>query len=275
MKKTEQIIGFIILCLIMGCEKKTVWSLQNEQKETIIVDGMITNEKKVHQIKLTFPVQQLNDIAQPVSGAVVLISDKDSVYTLTENPVQKGIYETSSYFIGKVGNYYNLYINYNNEKIITARSILLREQTFNPIKYEQVNNTDLYQITWIADDYNAENYAMYEVLLDWSMVPGYETLNPDSCKARLLYYTLPTIDVSQVFAPDKQKIYFPKGTIVNEKRYSITREHAEFVRALLAETNWQGGLFDSAHSGLPGNIEGEASGFFAACGVSTLSLIIN
>ena len=120
MKKIEQIIGLIILCLIMGCEKKTVWSLQNEQKETIIVDGMITNEKKVHQIKLTFPVQQLNDIAQPVSGAVVLISDKDSVYTLTENPVQKGIYETSSYFIGKVGNYYNLYINYKNEKIINS-----------------------------------------------------------------------------------------------------------------------------------------------------------
>jgi len=103
MKKAEQIIGFIILCLIMGCEKKTVWSLQNEQKEMIIVDGMITNEKKVHQIKLTFPVQQLNDIPQPVSGAVVYISDKDSVYMLTENPVQKGVYQTSSYFLGKVG----------------------------------------------------------------------------------------------------------------------------------------------------------------------------
>ncbi|NTW34192.1 MAG: DUF4249 family protein [Bacteroidetes bacterium] len=123
--------------------------------------------------------------------------------------------------------------------------------------------------------YAPVRYAMWEILLDWSNVRDFQNQNPDSCKARLLYYSLPTIDVSQVLPPEIEKISFPLGTTITQKRYSLTSEHAEFIRALLYETNWEGGLFDSAHSNLPTNISKGAVGFFAVCSVTSVSLIVN
>lgn len=108
---------------------------------------------------------------------------------------------------------------------------------------------------------------MYEVLLDWSSAPGYENENPDSCKIKLYYYTLPTLDVSEVFAPDFEKVSFPSHTIITERRYSLTDEHAAFLRALLLETTWQGGFFNTANSNIPTNLSEGAKGFFGACGV--------
>ena len=96
-------------------------------------------------------------------------------------------------------------------------------------------------------------------------------MTPDT-SARLLYYTLPTIDVSEIFAPGIQTIYFPSGTYITEKKYSITREHAEYIRALLLESKWQGGLFDTEHANLPTNMSNGAIGFFGACGVNTIYL---
>jgi hypothetical protein len=141
---------------------------------------------------------------------------------------------------------------------------------FSVLKYIKDKNNGLYHITWVAENYNPQYYAMYEILLDWSSVTGYQSLPADSCKARLLYYTLPTLDVSEVFAPEKQKINFPAGTIIREKRFSLTHDHAEFIRALLSETNWSGGLFDCSHANLPTNLSDGAAGYFGACAVDSL-----
>jgi len=269
----KKLIYLFVLLSFLSCEKQVDWSLQNEQSDLIIVDGMITNEMKSHEIKLSYPVTQLNETPKPVSGATVLISDEDSTYHLTEQPVGSGIYKTASYFIGQVGNHYTLLINYNG-KIYSAKTTLIQGYVFNPLQYVQIGNNGLYHITWIANAYDAENFAMYEILLDWSGVPGYQGVDPDSCRSRLLYYTLPTIDVSQVFAPVVEKQYFPAGTIITENRYTLTREHAEFIRALLSETNWQGGLFDSEHANIPTNLSDGAIGFFSACGASKLSITV-
>ncbi len=269
----KRLLYIFIFLSFISCEKQVEWPLQSEHSNLIIVDGMITNEKKSHEIKITYPVTQLNETPKPVSGATVLISDEDSTYQLTEHPAGSGIYKTASYVIGRVGNHYTLLINLKG-KIYSAKTTLPQGYVFNPLQYAKVGNNGLYHITWIANTYNAERFAMYEILLDWSNVPGYQNINPDSCKSRLLYYTLPTIDVSQVFAPVVEKQYFPEGTIITETRYSLTREHAEFIRALLSETNWQGGLFDSEHANIPTNLSDGAIGFFSACGVTKLSLTV-
>ena len=108
---------------------------------------------------------------------------------------------------------------------------------------------------------------MYEIQLDWSSAPGYEKEPPDSCRQKLYYYTLKTIDVSEVFAPGMEKIIFPPGTIITERRYSLTDEHAAFIRAMLLETTWQGGFFNTATANTPTNLSEGAVGYFGACGV--------
>jgi hypothetical protein len=265
---------YLFFVLLISCEKRTDWQLQSENKNLIIVDGTITNQRKTdtNTIKLSFPVTQLNETQKPVTGAIVNISDEDSTYHLIEHPANSGIYKKK--FIAYPGKHYTLLINYNN-KIYSAQADMLSGINFQPLLYAKNTNNKLYHITKVVNNvYNPQNFAMWEILLDWSKVAGYQNQNPDSCKARVLYYTLPTIDVSQVLAPELEKISFPAGTIITERRYSLTKEHAEYIRALLSETNWDGGLFDSAHGNLPTNLSEGAAGFFAACGVTTLSITV-
>ncbi len=264
---------FILLIIITSCEKQTDWDLKGKPGDLIVVDGIITDEQKAHEIKLTFPVGQLNEIPEPVSGVNVIISNEDSVFQLTEHPSGSGIYVTDSTFLALTNKHYTLQIYYNNN-IYTAKAFIVPGISFSPLRYSKNSADEKYHIDWVANAYNADNYAMYEVLLDWSELPEYQNTNPDSCKAKLYYYTLPTLDVSEVLAPGKQKISFPAGTIITERRYSLTPEHAEFLRALLLETTWQGGLFDSEHADLPTNLSHGAFGFFGACSVTSLSLTV-
>ena len=94
-------------------------------------------------------------------------------------------------------------------------------------------------------------------------------------KAKLFFYTFNTIDVSySVFPQDKEKVYFPKGSKITEKKYSLTNEYAAYLRALLAETEWQGSLFENARDNLPTNISNNGLGYFSICSVISDSLIV-
>jgi hypothetical protein len=269
----KRLIYILVLLSFCSCEKQVGWPLQNEENNMIVVDGMITDEQKQHTVRLSLPVSNLNDTAQPVSGAIVTISGDDSVYTLTEYPVNSGIYKTHPFAFGQPGQNYTLKIQYQGSEY-NAQSYMLSGEAFTPLVYTKNIRDSLYHITWVANAYNPEKFAMWEILLDWSSVSGYTGLNPEECKARLLFYTLPTLDVSQVLTNELEKVYFPAGTLLVERRYSINAEHAAFIRALLSETNWQGGLFDSSHANLPTNVSGNAVGFFSACAVVSYSTIV-
>jgi hypothetical protein len=111
---------------------------------------------------------------------------------------------------------------------------------------------------------------MWEVFLDWSKVPGYQQTDSTKCKARMLFYTLSTLDVSEIFAPSLESISFPSGTKITETRYSLTPEYAEFIREVLLETQWQGSLFNTTPANVPTNLSEGGAGFFAVCGVSSI-----
>ena len=132
----------------------------------------------------------------------------------------------------------------------------------------------MFYIDWVANAFSSQEPAIWELLLDWSKVPGYENAGSAGCQARMLFYTLPTLDVSEIFAPEMEKISFPAGTIINERRYSITPEHAEFLREMLLETNWTGGLFSLANANVMTNLSAGAIGYFGACSVTSLSITV-
>jgi len=261
------ILYSLIIISIIGCDKKVDWPLQGGNTNLVIVDGTITDEDTIQSIKLSFPVTQLNAVPTPVSGATVVVSNNDSTYVFKENPANSGIYQHK--FKGTTDETYTLMINYNNDIFSAKTNMLPKILISQPIKPIKDSNDSLYHIS-VSNSYDAKNFAMYEILLDWSKN---NSMNPDS-SARLLYYTLPTIDINEIFVPGSQTVYFPARTIITERRYSITREHAEYIRALLLETNWQGGLFDSEHANLPTNLSAGAGGFFATCGVSVIKVQI-
>ena len=146
---------------------------------------------------------------------------------------------------------------------------------FGELKYARNDENNLYYVDWVANAFSTGNAAMWELLIDWSMVPGYGNLDSLDTHARMLFYTLPTLDVSEVFAPMVQSVYFPAGTIITERRYSLTPQHAGFIREMLLETNWTGGLFTVAPANVSTNLSDGAFGYFGACAVTELSVIVS
>ena len=263
----------LIIFVSLSCEKKVEWELQNEDNELIYVDGIITNELKKQTIKLTRIMSDPNEEPVPVSDAIVLVMIGDSVIEFNEEVANSGIYQTANPVKGIVEQPYFLRIIYEGINY-TANSFMHPGLNFIPLKYSQINSTNNYRINWVAPAFHPNRTAMFEILLDSSDIPPYNTQDPELSKARLLYYTLPSLDVSEIFAPQLENLVFPQGTTIIEKRYSLTYAHAEFIREVLLETNWNGGLFGSTSANVPTNLSKGAAGFFGACGVTVDTIIV-
>ena len=258
----------LITVLFVSCEEQTDWDLKTANNNFIVVDGIITNELKVQTITLTKPVSTINEKPQPVSGAVVLVSSDLLTHTFAEDSSHPGTYCSVKPFIGLRNKTYSLLITSGTNVYSSKAELPPPVDLFNLPDYQKNESDGKYYITKAPVPYFPILPAMYEIQLDWSSVPGFEARNPDSCKAKLYYYTLPTIDVSEVFAPGIEKVGFPSGTVITGRRYSLTDEHAAFLRALLLETTWFGGYFNTAAANIPTNLSAGAMGFFGACGVA-------
>jgi len=265
--------GILFVCVLLSlfsCVKKTDWPINSNVPGVIVVDGILTDEPKKQVIRITYPTAQLNETPVPVSGANVVINNEDSTYQLNEQPVNSGLYQTNSNFSAVLGKNYSLLIFFK-DKVFSAKAYMTPGFVFNPLHYAKNDGDNLFHIDYVASAFNTQLPAMWEVLLDWSKVPGYEQTDSLACKKRMLFYTLPTLDVSEIFAPELEKISFPSGTLITEKRYSLSPNHAAFIRTLLSETNWQGGLFCSTPANVLTDLSSGAIGYFGVCAVTELS----
>ena len=262
------------ILLLASCVKETDWPLAGDTSQYLVVDGIITNEEKEQEVRLHFTRQALNGESMPVSGAAIIINNEDSTYQLYEDAGEPGSYKSERALAALSGKNYSLLIFYNGNAY-SARAAMVPGKTFPELIYKKDGESGLYYIDYVASSFESSDPAMWEILLDWSGVPGYEQEDPDACRRRLLFYTLTTLDVSQVFAPKIEQQLFPGGTLIDQRRYSLTPEHAAFVRSLLLETNWQGGIFPSDPANVSTNLSEGAMGFFGLYAVNSLSLVVS
>ena len=263
----------LFLILLAGCVKEADLPLPDQSTSWIVVNAILTDEQKVQPVRITTPVNGLNEIPQPITGATVLITTADSLWILNEDPLKPGNYLTDSLFVAQLGHTYTLQISYSGNNF-SAKAEMVPGKVFNELTYKKNENDSWHHIDWVASAFSVDNPALWEILIDWSTLPGFDTLDPATCRARLLFYTLPTIDVSQIFAPMMEQTSFPAGSIINERRYSLTPSHAEFLRQLLLETNWQGSMFPTANANVITNLSPGALGYFGVCAVTELSLVV-
>jgi hypothetical protein len=111
----QRIIGFgFLFLLVIGCSVEFIPD-SDENKEQLVVEGMITDQNRINRIRLSgsLPVGKPL-VRKPVKGAVVTITDENAVITtLKESPA--GTYSTDSLsFRGRVGGSYSLSIKINN-----------------------------------------------------------------------------------------------------------------------------------------------------------------
>jgi hypothetical protein len=136
---SQRIIGLaLFLLLVIGCSVEFIPD-SNENKEQLVVEGMITDQNRVNRIKLSrsLPVGKPL-VRKAVKGAVITITDeKGIISTLTESP--PGTYSTdSTIFRGRVGGLYALNIKIGNVNYATDFSEMKPVPPINSLYYEKV-----------------------------------------------------------------------------------------------------------------------------------------
>ena len=269
-----QIFVLFLIALFTACEEKIDWELQNDQVSTIVVDAIITNEVKYQHISLTKPFTNHNDTAVPVSGAQVFIKTNNFMILFLESPGNPGHYFSDYPGAGSIDITYELNIQYE-DKTYTAETYMIPVLPATLPGWQYDANKDLYKINWNAPQYNPSELAMYEAIISWSHLVD-STIQDTLTMARMKFYTLNTINVSyNIFPQDKEEVWFPKNSIAIVKKYSVTNEYGDYLRALLAETEWQGSLFEEARGNLPTNISNGGLGYFSACSVISDTVVVN
>lgn len=255
----------------LSCTEKIDWDLKYQEEDLIVVEAKITNEVRQHEVKLTRPVFEANGIPEPVTGAVVGINDGRVVHPLREDLSRPGIYLTAPDFAGEVSRGYQLRIRYG-DKNITAIAHMWAVTPFQQMRRFRVQDNPLLYEAYIN---NSDKPAIVRMELDWSHVPGYDTLTVDENHAIIYHYTLNSIDVNRIFSPDREHVRFPPGTIVFREKESVSKEYEEFLRGLLSETDWRGGVFDVLPGNARTNLTEGAIGYFTAAEVIRDTVVID
>ena len=260
----KRFLAYIGICLILAsCDKHVDWELNYQEVDVLVVEGKITNEAGPHEIRITQPVYEMNGTPDPVSGAWVEIFDGDAVYPCEEDPLRPGYYLSPAGFAGQVGRYYQLRIAYGTKRI-TAVTHMVRVTDFQTMHLYRAQEDPPMLSAVITD---SERPAIVRVELDWSDVDGYRDA-PDSLTHAVVYhYTLNGVDVNKMFKPPQEQIKFPPGTHVIREKESVNGWYGEFLRGVLSETDWRGGMFDVLPGNARSNMRGEAIGFFTAAEV--------
>ncbi len=261
------------MLMIQSCQEKVDWELEYENTLRLVVEAKITNERRAHEVKLSLPVYEINGTPRPVSGAEVYLSDGDTIITLREDPARSGIYLTAENVQGVVNKTYMLLVRVNDfECTAIARMEAVTPVRF-PTYYQVRQNPPLYELRFTGSDAP----SMMKLEMDWSHLPGYDTL-PDDRNHAVVYgyfFDALTVDVNELFSPAQDRVFFPPGTHVVITKESLSDGYAEFLRGMLSETVWNGGLFDVKPGDPFTNLSRGAIGYFAATSVLRDTIVFN
>jgi Domain of unknown function (DUF4249) len=128
-----QILFLTILLLLNSCIAQFIPKI-DEEKELLVVQGLITDRMEPDTIKLSksLPLGEIS-AARPVSGSFVAITD-DLLNVVLLSEIAPGTYITPSYFHGVIGRSYTLHINGNSEfSFLNYQSIPMEMKPVPPI----------------------------------------------------------------------------------------------------------------------------------------------
>jgi hypothetical protein len=248
----------ISVLVLTGCEERTDVPLSTQESELLVVEAVITNENRNHLVKLSRPHSEHNGLRNAVSGAAVYVLEDTVVRPLVEFPAGSGNYYTPV-MRGLFGKMYTLYIQHEGRSYF-AQDSAVPVQPMDELDFRHTDNG--YTLT-PAPHGQDPNYI--EHFVTWRHTT--ECAPGESCEGRLFFYDLKTIDVNELYKPDKEPFYFPRLSVVVRRKYSVSPAYKAFLRAMMSETQWRGGLFDVQRSNVTTNLSAGAIGFFAVCSV--------
>jgi hypothetical protein len=247
----------LMLCAILSsCEETIDKQFDKDAPLRLVVDAILTNKPGESYVKLSLPLSSPNDQLVKVSGAIVTVSDGKNTVTLMEDFSETGTYRPDYVLRGVIGKNYKILIQIGDYKD-SAYTYLVPVSPLNAFETQQDNSKPGY--FFISGD-NSGDPSMIQYSIDTA---DFES-EPD-CRSIIYEYKLSTFDVPQIFSPEKENLSFPTGSKVIRKKYSLNPEYEHYIRALLSETEWRGGLFDVQAGNPKGNFGNFTLGYFAGC----------
>ncbi len=264
-KKVTSLL-FIYL-LLTACEEAVQRPLFIESSNLLVVVGIITNEKLNHWISISFPSASQNSNRSPVSGAVLKIMDGNTEYLVTEFPVGSGNYFTEE-MRAVFGKSYTLSIQFQGKEYL-AQDSPVPVEPLQILNYEKVDDQFRLEVSDAGQDPNFVDHS-----ISWSGTPS--CISGTNCEGKIVFYDLKTVDVNEIYKPKLADFTFPLNAIIIRKKYSVSPAYRSFLRSVLSETEWRGGIFDVQRANATTNLSEGAIGFFAVSTVvSDTTLIVD
>lgn len=259
-------IIFLGVGLFISCEEAQVANINGNEEPLLVVEALITNENKRHEVKLSQTFSNLSDAPETVTNAIVALNDGTNTIILQQDASQSGVYLTDS-LRAVIGKLYSLFIVHEGKEYFAVTAAAFGAPLEPLIVVE--NNDGMMEYLYEESD----RPSMMEIQITWDELDDSNQIVTQEINA--FFYTLNVIDVNQIFAPDKERIVFPKGARLIRKKYSLTPNHQEFLRSLLSEIDWRGGPFDVVPGNVQTNLNGGALGYFAVSMIQSDVTIIN
>ena len=244
----------------------------------LVVEGIITNEKRQHAIILSRTKEAIsNTPGEKVSGAKVSITDGINEFTLSEIDSQAGVYLTDDSVAGEIGRTYTLTVTID-QTTYTASDIMEPVTPFRATEelFEQPNRIDplidesipIYELSFPKVRYGVLAPAKQLLFSYDSVAEGLR---------QAIFYEFPRIDPQGFllnFAGTNPTLVLEPGSTVIQFKASLSSAHYNFVRAVYAETQFRGGIFDNIPGNAPGNISNNGLGFFGASAVISRTFVV-
>lgn len=274
------ILILIAVLLFSGCSEKIKVKLDDTYTR-IVVEGNLTTEYKVQSVKLTKTSNYFANEQAPVySGAIVTISNTDTLMLLTEDPANSGIYKTLGKVRGIVGKTYVLKIdnvvidgvNKNFEASVTIKKTIAMDSItvdqFTPshmeiMMYGLREGGNYYKINgWGQEDPTPGDFYMWDYYINGIITTDTIT------KSVLVDDNL----VNGNYIPGMTIFVIESnpGDTIALATQSISKEYFDFVNAFITEvrSGGGGGMFSGPPANIVGNISNGGLGFFLATDVA-------
>lgn len=260
---------FSSLFFFSACTERIDIDLNNGENNKLTVEGGITNEAKVHTVKLTRSGEYFLEESLPLElNALVTISDNDSLFVLNDEN-NDGIYETEAYVSGIPGKEYTLNIQLADGERYSATSYMNFVGDMDSINYEYAEEYDFqsdaslyfYKIYLYAQEpETVGDYYIWDLYID-------DIQYTDTLKNKTI---VDDTNINGSYLRNlaifwlEQKEITQDETNIKVSLQAISKQEYDYNIAVLLETVYKGGPFDGPPANVPSNISNGALGFFSA-----------
>lgn len=265
--KKFYILTLGVISLLSSCTKVIDIDLNNEENKRLIVDAQYSTFPQEHEVKLSLSANYYStDQPAKVTGASVVISD--GINNVTFIDAGNGVYKSPANAAAIANREHTLTINYDGKEY-TAKNFCDSVPNLDTVIIEP-NYID--GSTTIIDDYiikfSTQEKPGFGDYYAWKIyVNG--VLRTDTITELLSQEDSFLPDATYLFELELTDIAnVSPGDTIMVSQNAISQETYDAYFAILFQTQFRGGIFDSPPANVPSNLSEGALGIFSVSGES-------